>query len=424
MSIKTAKEILEKIDKCKADKNKGFFQQESFDYHAVLEVVNLVFERVQKLMPYCFTTDNILGLSQRGRWIVLTEKAIKYIVQCIQAVSKEFNQTPEKSQLPNCFYKLRFVMYLFGLIEEGIKINVNTIPQYDESIVDFKKYHKSMDQISKALQNCSGKDKKKISKAADHLKKLETNVFTRISKKKQPEKAPLIETNAYLKELNNFRGLLKAQLDMVYRDNSNEEQGVNYSNVLIEGYAITFPFKNKRIIATDVISEFMFALFDCQTDDNYKSYPKDPCDVEQTLMNLVFFWYVNYNEDFQTFKCQEIMELMNEYCMGVFDLECVNFTVAKRKIETSLKGAQTKMITKQIRLFYINENLIADIMTELDSHLYFQIPFSTYLMEYSEKQMDSITNIQGLLQRQKKYENFVSRLCSIDFNDSYQFFCS
>ena len=424
MSLKTAKEILEKIDKCKQDKSKGFFQQE-YDPHAVLEIINLVFERVQKLMPYCFTTDNVLSLSHRGRWITLTEKAIKYSAQCITALCKEINSPPQQqSQLTNCFYKLRFVMYLFDIIEQGNKIDINVTPEHDESVVDMKKYHKMVEKMTKALQGCQGKDKKKISKASEHLKKLETNVFTRISKKKQQEHQPLIETHAYLKELNNFRGLVKAQLDMVYRDNSNEEPGVNYSNVLIEGYAITFPFKNKRIMATDVMGEFMFSLFDCQTDDNFKNYPKDPCDVEQTLMNLVFFWYVNYNEDFQTFKCQEIMEMMNEYCIGVFDLECVNLSIAKRKIETTQKGIQTKMTTKQIKLFYINENIVADIMTEIDTHLYFQIPFSTYLQEYNEKELDNINNIQGMLTRQKKYEDFVSRLCNIDFNDSYQFFCS
>ncbi|BFU19121.1 hypothetical protein CL6EHI_142220 [Entamoeba histolytica] len=430
----TALEIVEDFNKMKKD---GLFpEQFSIDVlsNSVLPILNNVYQRIIALTPLCYTTDEILSPNHRGRWIILTEKAIKYLSQSILAFCKEFYSNGTKSGLNIALYRLNYVMYLFSIEEPFAKITLNQIkiPENDpENQFNFKKYDKTIECLSKAVAHCLTKDKKKIFKATEFFKKIETDVFTRIPKKKT-DKKPLSVTNSYIKELFNFRGLLKAQLDMAYRDNSNEEQGVNYQNVLIEGYAITFPFKNKKMIAADVMSEFLFALFDCQTDERYKSYPKDPCEIEQTIMNLIFFWYVNYNEDFHTPYCDTILKFMNTYCSLVFDSECINVAVADRKIEMQKKGVQIKVQSKKIRLCYINENIVADIMTELDAHLYFLIPISIYLgnltsdISSETKGIDSkyVRFTHDIASRADKYSAFVKRMIGIDINDSYQFFIS
>ena len=63
MTVRSARDILTKIDNCRSDKSKGFFAQPHYEPNAVLEVLNLVFERIQKLMPFCFTIETYFSFT-------------------------------------------------------------------------------------------------------------------------------------------------------------------------------------------------------------------------------------------------------------------------------------------------------------------------------------------------------------------------
>ncbi|KAL7711923.1 Ras-GAP domain-containing protein [Entamoeba marina] len=420
--ILTAQQIIDKIDSLKPqDKEKDYIIDDL--NNKLLPLLHEIMHRINSTVSICFTTDEVLSSNFRARWVILTEKGIKYLKQALTSYIKAYSGV--KHDLNSSLVRLRFVFYLFDKVEQHLKIAIcDPIPENDpDRLFDFKKLTKAISGFEKVILTCYSFDKKKISKISD-LKKLDHVVFTHQSKKKD-DKQQLTIIIPYIKELFAFRSLFKAQLDMAYRDNSAEEQGVNYSNVLIEGYAITFPFKNKRLVPADVFSEMLFALFDCHQDEEYKEYPDDPYEISQTIMNIIFFWYQNYNEDFQSFYADEILQFMNNYCVQHFDVECVNVNLANKRIELQKKNKSTKTQKKKIKLCYINENVVADTLTEIDAYLYFKIPVSAYLSNSQLTQFSKdyfIEAISEIEERKKKYASFVKRLIDIDTNEAYQYF--
>ncbi|ELP92089.1 hypothetical protein EIN_379760 [Entamoeba invadens IP1] len=371
--------------------------------------------------------------NNKGRWIILTEKCIKYLRQVIVAYCKEYCASGQsKSGIDIALFRLNYVIYLFSIVESSMKVPppIEVKENDEKDGLSFKRFDKIIDSFSRALNYLQSSDKKKVVKAADFFKKIDTDVFTYIPKKKSEMKEkekPIRVTNSYIKELFNFRELLKAQLELTYhRDISKDEAGVNYNNLLIEGYCITFPFKNKRLVSADVISELFFSLFDCQTDEQYKAYPSDPSEISQTLMNLIFFWYQNYNEDFRSVFCENIVKWMNRYSVLVFDLECINTAAATKKMEMqSNKEKQKKVQAKKIRLAYINENIVADILTEIDAEMLFNVPFSSYLVDTEQLNKTTSAFERGKMDfdvRIAKYTAFVKKMIGVDVNEAYQFF--
>ncbi|KAL7717107.1 Ras-GAP domain-containing protein [Entamoeba marina] len=420
--ILSAQQIIDKIDSFISKDEEKDYSVDDLNTK-ILPLLHEIMHRINSTVPICYTTDEVLSSNFRARWVILTEKGIKYLKQALTSYIKAYSGV--KHDLNSSLVRLRFVFYLFDKVEQHLKIAIcDPIPENDtDKLFDFKKLTKAISSFEKVVLTCYSFDKKKISKISD-LKKLDHVVFTHQSKKKG-DKQQLAIIIPYIKELFAFRSLFKAQLDMAYRDNSAEEQGVNYSNVLIEGYAITFPFKNKKLVPADVFSEMLFALFDCHQDEEYKEYPDDPYEISQTIMNIIFFWYQNYNEDFQSFYADEILQFMNNYCVQHFDVECVNVNLANKRIELQKKNKSIKVHKKKIKLCYINENVVADTLTEIDAYLYFKIPISAYLSNSQLSQFSKdyfIEAISEIEERKRKYASFVKRLIDIDTNEAYQYF--